>query len=151
VISPWAARNLRFDESMGRFHGYDFDFCLQVRAAGRKVMTADLKIVHHHSLELLDDPEGWIEANVRLIDKWEGRFPQLGALLGDGATDWKTRARRAEAQAAAARTLRISAQMQSSARQRELERELDVIRTSVSWRMTAPLRRIASRLRRTGS
>src|ERR671939_747392 len=35
VLSPWTVRNIRFDESLGRFHGYDFDFCLQVREAGR--------------------------------------------------------------------------------------------------------------------
>jgi hypothetical protein len=148
VLSPWTVRNLRFDESLGRFHGYDFDFCLQVRAAGRKVVTADLKIVHHHSLELLDDPDMWVEANVRLTDKWEKRFPEVGALLGDGATDWKARARRAEAQASAARTLRISAQMKATARERELERELETMRASTSWRVTAPLRRIGAWLRR---
>ena len=31
ALSPWAVRNLRFDESLGLLHGYDFDFCLQVR------------------------------------------------------------------------------------------------------------------------
>ena len=34
VLSPWAVRNLRFDETLGRFHGYDFDLCMQARAAG---------------------------------------------------------------------------------------------------------------------
>ena len=34
ALSPWAVRNVRFDESLGQLHGYDFDFCLQVRAAG---------------------------------------------------------------------------------------------------------------------
>ena len=32
-------RNVRFDESLGALHGYDFDFCLQVREAGRKVVN----------------------------------------------------------------------------------------------------------------
>jgi hypothetical protein len=35
VLSPWVVDNVRFDESLGEFHGYDLDFCLQVRAAGR--------------------------------------------------------------------------------------------------------------------
>src|SRR3954447_6509321 len=39
ALSPWAVRNVRFDEQLGAFHGYDLDFCLQVRAAGRKVLT----------------------------------------------------------------------------------------------------------------
>ena len=34
ALSPWAVRSIRFDESLGRFHGYDLDFCLQVREAG---------------------------------------------------------------------------------------------------------------------
>jgi len=147
VLSPWSVRNLRFDEALGRFHGYDFDFCLQVREAGKKVITADLKVVHHHSLELLDDPEGWVEANIRITEKWEGRFPGLGSQPGSGEDDWKARARRAESEAAAARTIRISAQMKASARERELQRELDSMRLSLSWRVTAPLRRLALRLR----
>jgi hypothetical protein len=148
VLSPWAVRNLRFDESLGRFHGYDFDFCHQVRAAGRKVMTADLKIVHHHSLELLDDAETWVEAYVRVIEKWEERFPEVGALLGQSARDWKARARRAEAHAAAAHMMRVSAQMKATARELELERGLEAMRASKSWWLTAPLRRGGARLRR---
>ena len=42
-LSPWVVRNVRFDESLGQLHGYDLDFCLQVRQAGRKVMTAGLQ------------------------------------------------------------------------------------------------------------
>jgi hypothetical protein len=141
VLSPWAVRNLRFDESLGRFHGYDFDFCLQARAADRKVMTADLKVVHHHSLELLGDPEAWVQANVRIIEKWEERFPKLAAQIDDG--DWKARVRRSEAEAAAARTMRIAAQWQADARERELMRELQAMRASLSWRLTSPLRRVA--------
>jgi hypothetical protein len=141
VLSPWAVRNLRFDESLGRFHGYDFDLCLQARAAGRKVLTADLKVIHHHSLDLLDDPEGWVQANVRIIEKWEERFPKLAAQAGDG--DWRARVRRSEAEAAAARTMRTAAQWQADARERELMRELEAMRASLSWRLTKPLRRTA--------
>ncbi len=147
VLSPWSVRNLRFDETLGRFDGYDFDFCLQVREAGRKVLTADLKVVHHHSLELMSNPDRWIEAHIRLTEKWEGRFPRIGAQIGEGSGDWKARARRAEAEAAAARTLRIAAQMQASARERELQRELDGMRNSASWRLTAPLRWLSARVR----
>ena len=52
-LSPWAVQNVRFDESLGQLHGYDFDFCLQVREQGKKVRTADLRVVHHHSLDLV--------------------------------------------------------------------------------------------------
>ena len=44
VLSPWAVRNLSFDEQLARRHGYDVDICLQARAAGRKVVTADLRM-----------------------------------------------------------------------------------------------------------
>ena len=36
ALSPWTVRNVRFDESLGQLHGYDFDFCLQVREAGKQ-------------------------------------------------------------------------------------------------------------------
>ena len=66
ALSPWAMRNLRFDESLGRIHGYDFDICMQARTAGKKVVTADLQVVHHHSLRLIEDPEAWIDAYMRV-------------------------------------------------------------------------------------
>ena len=65
VLSPWAVRTLRFDESLEPGHGYDLDFCLQVRAAGRKVVTADLRVVYHRSLELIADTDLWIEGHIR--------------------------------------------------------------------------------------
>jgi GT2 family glycosyltransferase len=142
VLSPWAVRNLRFDETLGQFHGYDYDMCMQARAAGRKVVTADLKVWHHHSLELMSDPENWIEVNIRLTEKWESRNGRAGA------EDWKARARRAEAQASASNVLKISANMRAAARERELRAELDSIRNSVSWRYTAPVRRLAAFARR---
>jgi hypothetical protein len=138
VLAPWTVRNLRFDETLGPFHGYDFDLCMQVREAGRKVVTEDFKVVHHHSLELLSDPENWIDAHIRLAEKWDGRIPGVGR----GPGDWKTRARRAEAEASAARTLRVAADMRGSARERQLQRELDSVTSSTSWRLTAPLRRL---------
>jgi GT2 family glycosyltransferase len=63
VLSPWAVRELRFDESLGSLHGYDFDICMQARAAGKKVVTADFRAIHHHSLKLVSDPEGWIQTH----------------------------------------------------------------------------------------
>jgi hypothetical protein len=147
VLSPWSVRSLRFDETLSSFDGYDLDFCLQVRDAGRKVMTADLKVIHHHSLELMINPERWVEANIALTEKWEQRFPRIGAVLGAGSEDWKARARRAESEAAAARTLRVLAINQAHAREQELQREIDSMRDSASWRVTAPLRWVSQRLR----
>jgi Glycosyltransferase like family len=136
-LSPWTVRNVRFDESLGPLHGYDFDFCLQVRDAGHKVATADFKVIHHHSLELIGNPETWIEAHMRVAEKWDGRMPNVGVVPGT----WKERARRAEAEAAAARAQAVSIQLQSDARLKE-------ITESTGWRLTEPLRRINAVRRR---
>jgi hypothetical protein len=132
VVSPWAVRELRFDESLGKLHGYDFDFCMQARAGGKKVVTADFRAIHHHSLELISNPEAWIEAHIRLMEKWDGRLPSARA----DSDDWRHRALRAEAEAAAAKGEAVSYQLKYEARGRELDR---VVR-SKSWRLTAPLR-----------
>jgi hypothetical protein len=138
-LSPWTVRNIRFDESLGQLlHGYDFDFCLQVREAGRKVVTADLRVVHNHSLELASDPEGWVKAHMTVAEKWDGRMPNVGVAGGD----WKQRARRAEAERAAARAQAISTQLQTEARARKHERDFKQATESIGWRVTAPLRRL---------
>ena len=138
ALSPWVVRNVRFDESLGQqLHGYDLDFCLQAREAGRKVVTADFKVVHHHSLDLVSNPETWIAAHMRIAEKWDGRMPGVGAAGGE----WRERARRAEAEAALARTQAVAAMLQADARVLELERQLDEVTASTSWRVTTPLRR----------
>ena len=78
ALSPWAMRNLRFDESLGQIHGYDFDICMQARTAGKKVVTADLQVVHHHSLRLIEDPEAWIDAYMRVAEKWDAQIRTNG-------------------------------------------------------------------------
>jgi hypothetical protein len=144
ALSPWTVRNIRFDESLGQLHGYDFDFCLQVRAAGRRIVTADFKVVHHHSLDLISDPETWIHAHMRIAEKWDGRMPHVGEAGGT----WKERARRAEAEAAATRALAVSTQLKADARERQLARELGIVTESISWRLTDPLRRLNELRRR---
>jgi hypothetical protein len=144
ALSPWTVRNLRFDESLGQLHGYDFDFCLQARSAGRRVVTADFKVVHHHSLDLISDPETWIQAHMRIAEKWDGRMPHVGEAGGT----WKERARRAEAEAAATRAIAVSTQLKADARERQLERELGIVTESISWRLTDPLRRLNALRRR---
>jgi hypothetical protein len=137
VLSPWVVRNVRFDEQLGQFHGYDLDFCLQVRAAGRTVVTADFRAVHHRQLEMVPDPEEWIEAHIRVADKWDG---QMG--IGAGAGSWRERALRAEADADAALVIGYMNMLETNARVRELQAALQETMTSVSWRLTAPLRRV---------
>jgi hypothetical protein len=143
-LSPWVVRNIRFDESLGQLHGYDFDFCLQVRAAGRKVVTEDFKVIHHHSLELVSDPDTWIQAHMRVAEKWDGKMPGVGAAGGT----WQERARRAEAEAAATRALAVSTQLKGDARVRQLERDFAETTGSISWRITEPLRRVNAWRRR---
>jgi hypothetical protein len=139
ALSPWAVRELRFDESLGQIHGYDFDFCCQARAAGKKVVTADFRAIHHHSLELIRDTGGWIEAHVKVAEKWDGRLES--SVPG---CDWRQRALQAEAEAAAARMqLRAQDYVQEA-----MEQELATIRGSRSWRMTAPIRSLLRRVRR---
>jgi hypothetical protein len=137
-LSPWTVRNIRFDESLGRLHGYDFDYCLQVRAAGRKVVTADFKAIHHHSLELVSEPDTWVEAHMRVAEKWDGKMPHVGSAGGD----WKQRARRAEAEAAVNMALAVTNKLKGDARLLQAERELEEMKTSISWRITEPLRRV---------
>jgi hypothetical protein len=141
VLSPWAVRNLRFDESLGTtLHGYDFDFCSQARTAGKKVVTADVRVIHHHSLTLVSDPEAWMAAHMKLAEKWDGRLPGHQ----NGAPDWKQRARRAEAEAAEAKAEAVSAQMQYEAVVREYGRTVG----SASWKVTNPLRSLKRALGR---
>ncbi len=144
ALSPWVVRNVRFDESLGQLlHGYDFDFCLQVRAAGRKVATADLKVVHHHPI-FGSDLEQWARAHVTVAEKWHGRMPGVG----DAPGGWEERTRRAEAQAAALRADAIGWQLKTAAHTARYHRDLAVIKTSVGWKLTAPLRGLQKLWRR---
>jgi GT2 family glycosyltransferase len=136
VLSPWAVRELSFDESLGQIHGYDLDFCLQVRAAGRRVVTVDVRAIHHHALEPFSDPEEWKAAHVAVAEKWAGRSPGLY----QPPASWRERALRAEAQAAAARLVEHAEGLDKQARLRELERAITETTGSVSWKLAAPLR-----------
>jgi Glycosyltransferase like family len=138
AIAPGVARGIRFDTSLGRLHGYDLDFCLQVREAGKRVMTADFRAIHHHSLELVSDREGWIDAHMRIADKWEGRMPGIGAGVGS----WKERAQRAEAEADAARIDYYRSVLEADAHEKQLKAALASAAESISWRITAPLRAV---------
>jgi hypothetical protein len=135
VLSPWVVRKIRFDEQLGEFHGYDLDLCLQVREAGRKVITADFRAIHYRQLDMVPDPEPWVDAHVKLADKWDGRMG-----IGTGAGSWRDRALRAEADTEAALMLAHMNSLESDARVLELQRALAETTESISWRMTAPLR-----------
>jgi hypothetical protein len=136
ALSPWVVRNVRFDESLGSFHGYDLDFCLQVREAGRKVVTADFRAIHHRQLEMVPDPDEWVAAHIAVAEKWDGRMPGIGTAEGS----WRDRALRAEAERDAALAIAHSKELELAARVAELQRGIDETRASISWRITAPLR-----------
>jgi hypothetical protein len=145
VLSPWAVRNLRFDERL-RNHGFDLDLCLQARAAGRAVSTMDVQVVHHRALELIGDIDLWVESHVQVAEKWGAQ------LTGEPADEdgWRARARRAEAEREAARAVAYSNGLIWDARILQLEREMERLTGTREWRLTEPLRRgnaLARRLR----
>jgi hypothetical protein len=139
VLSPWAVQNVEFDETMGDLHGYDFDVCCQVRAAGRKVVTANFRAIHHHSLEVISDPSGWKDSYIRMIEKWEGKLPNVR--LPD---DLKLHSLREEADAAFNRA-RVNIYTHKMEALEDLIRDME---TSTSWRLTRPFRAIGRLLRR---
>jgi Glycosyltransferase like family len=144
ALSPWAVRNVRFDEALILGHGFDLDYCLQVRAAGRKAVVADLRATHHRSIELVRDLDVFVEAHVDVADKWDH---VLYGPMPDDEASWKRRARRAEADREAARAVAFSKSMARDAQVLALERVLAETTDSLSWRITEPLREL-NQLRR---
>jgi hypothetical protein len=70
VLSRWAVRNLRFDSTRFHgFHGYDVDFCLQARAAGRRVVTDTFQVFHHTRGGIGNEVDFWA-ADATLRRKW---------------------------------------------------------------------------------
>ena len=142
AFSPWAIENLRFDESIGGgLHGYDFDISMQARAAGKKVVVADLKVIHHHSLKVISDESGWIQAHMTLTEKWHDHLPVT-------TEDWRLRARRAEAELSASIVAQTSAGLIRDLSVKKLAEEIEGYKNSLSWRITKPLRWAASLFRR---
>jgi hypothetical protein len=137
AVSPRVARTVRFDEGLIFGHGFDFDFCLQAREAGHKVVVADIRTAFNRSLEMRENWDLWTLAHAQLAEKWEGRMLPAPA----DAEEWRQRARRAEAEREAARALAHSNLLGSDARVLMLERELDEVLGTASWRITEPLRR----------
>lgn len=133
ALSSWAVRSLRFDESLGSTYGYDFDICAQARAAGRTVAAADLKVVHHHPLQLVLDREQFLTTHMRAADKWDR--DELSE------AQWRARARAAEADAGAAQLFAASTLLEADATEQFYNARLDKLRMSLSWRLTEPLRR----------
>ncbi len=78
VFSAWAARTLRFDLRFERdFHGYDSDISFQARAAGKRVVVADLWCVHDALGKIGARRGAWVRASLEFDRKW-------GAWAGHG-------------------------------------------------------------------
>jgi hypothetical protein len=144
ALSPWAVRNVRFDEGLLLSYGFDLDYCLRVRQAGRKIVVADLTAVHNRSIELVRDIDVWVQAQLDVAERWDETL--RGSTMGEDA--WKRRARRAEAEREAARATAYSRSMERDARLLVLERALAEKTDSLSWRVTAPLRGLNAMRRR---
>jgi hypothetical protein len=137
VLSPWAVRELRFDETLVLGHGFDVDYCLQARAAGRKVVTVDFAVTQRRSLKIVSDLELWTEAHADFARKWSGRIPGMPA-----DEDVQARARRVEAEREAVRSVAYFKRLSYDARVEALEREREAAEQTLSWRITRPLREL---------
>lgn len=72
ALSPWAIRNLRFDTTRFRgFHGYDADICRQAKAAGKRVVVADIETFHHTASGYASGTHAWHEALYAWRLKWQ--------------------------------------------------------------------------------
>jgi GT2 family glycosyltransferase len=70
ALAPWVVRELRFSEELAAdFHGYDLDLCLQIRAAGGRVVCNDIPYMHHMSRPWADD-EQYMRAGRALARRW---------------------------------------------------------------------------------
>ena len=131
VLSRWGVQNLRFDEELVLGHGAEVDLCWAARAAGKKVVVADLSVIEHRTVALVDDVELWAQAHIALARKWAPDAPQ---------EQWRARARRAEAEREALRIQAFFGRVNYDTQIEALERELARKTSTLSWRATQPLR-----------
>jgi SAM-dependent methyltransferase len=84
ALSPWAVRNLRFDEdAYDGFDAYDADLCAQARAAGKRVVVTELPVIHRHTRvgsARASSDGGSFERNEKVFrEKWLGVPTATGA------------------------------------------------------------------------
>jgi hypothetical protein len=83
VLSPWAVAHVRCDsDRFTGFHGYDADLCFSARAAGRRVVVAELN-VFHHTKGGYGDAASFAAADAAFRAKW--RQQQVDQQLGVAA------------------------------------------------------------------
>ncbi|MCC6831580.1 MAG: methyltransferase domain-containing protein [Thermoleophilia bacterium] len=70
ILAPEVVREIRFDtETYTGFHGYDIDYCFEVRRSGRRVVVADIA-VSHHAVGGYKDEAAFDRAEARWTAKW---------------------------------------------------------------------------------
>lgn len=72
------AARIRFDESFGGFHLYDFDISVQMVHHGYKVMSTTEIFIEHYSPGNFN--ESFMESNAKFLDKWRGELPLVRGL-----------------------------------------------------------------------
>ena len=82
VLSPWVVRNVRFDESLGAFHGYDLDFSSPGPGGREEGRDGRPPAIHHHPLESFSDPQEWIDAHVKVARSGTAACPASGRTRG---------------------------------------------------------------------
>jgi hypothetical protein len=95
-------------------------------------------VVHHHAeLEMIEDFDLWTAGHMHAAEKLDGRIA-----AAHEPRSWKERARRAEAARDGARTVAYSTSHGCEAELAPLERQIEEMEESLSWRVTGPLRRL---------
>jgi GT2 family glycosyltransferase len=101
ALSPWAMRNLRFDASIGAWHGYDSDICTMARLQGKRVLVTDLKLFHHARPLAGYDTRPFGQARANYLLKWRPDAPRrqrlrwgiertrVGQYLATSASGWR--------------------------------------------------------------
>lgn len=70
AVSRTTLERVSFDPGYGGFHGYDVDLCFGARAAGLRVVTADLPM-HHHTKGGYGDIVAYARAQAYFESKWK--------------------------------------------------------------------------------
>jgi GT2 family glycosyltransferase len=80
AVSRDALERMSFDPGYGGFHGYDVDLCFSARAAGFRVVTADLPM-HHHTKGGYGDIVAYARAQAYFESKWSHAIRPLDEVV----------------------------------------------------------------------
>ena len=99
-------------------------------------MTADFRAIHHREIEMLPDPEEWIEAHISVAEKWDGRMPRDRHRAGQLARARAARRGRARRRARAMAHTKVA--RARGARPRAASAASPRRAASLSWRLDRP-------------